>query len=299
MIIFQQPVGEWMSYFAKLMILLQVFFLLSLPSCGGLKRTKVKSAIEEVNQSLQSGDFQKALDTCQSTYQKYPKDSETRQKYIETIESVKAHGDKAFDADNFVQAQITYELLLKNYPRFRDFSNLLSFKEQFLVSKIKSCRTHQAEKQAQHYLRARDFQGGIDVYRGLVEQYPSDKVVGNRYLSVLESVKRQADLEFERKEYASSGRSYGVLFKNYSSLNPLKRFLSYNAGSLEARITACRKILFEDGLERYRSGDLEQAISTWKTILTFDSENPEVKKAMEKAIFQAKSLKRIKSDENK
>ncbi len=281
------------------MILLQVFFLLSLPSCGGLKRTQVKSAIEEANRNLQSGDFQKALDTCQSMYQKYPKDSEARQKYVETIESVKSHGDKAFDSDNFAQAQSAYELLLKHYPRFSDFSHLLSFKEQFLVTRIKSCRTHLAEKQAQHYLRTRDFQGGIDVYRSLVEQYSSDKAVRNRYLSLLESIRRQADLEFERKDYASSGRIYSVLLNNYSSLNHLKRSLSYNAGLLDARITECRKILFDDGLKQYRLGDLEKAISIWKMILTFDPDNQEVKKATEKATLQTKSLNRIKSDENK
>ena len=288
-----------MSNFVKLIILLQVFFILSLPSCGWLKGTQVKNSIEEANQSLRAGDFQKALNTYQATYKKYRKDSEVRKNYIETIESVKARGDNAFGADDFVQAQITYELLLENYLRFNDFSNLLSFKEQFLVARIKSCRTHLAEKQAQYCLKTRDFQGGIDVHRSLLEQYPSDKTVRNRYLSFLESVKRQADVEFENKGYASSGRSYRVLLNNYSSLNHLKRFLSYSAGFLETRIDACRKILFEKGLARYRSGDLEQAISTWKMILTFDPENPEVKKATEKATFQTKSLKRIKSNENK
>ncbi|MGZ3537566.1 MAG: tetratricopeptide repeat protein [Thermodesulfobacteriota bacterium] len=288
-----------MSCFRRVLILLQVVLLLSLPSCGGLKRTQVKNAIEEAHRSLKAGDFQKALDTYQSMYKKYPKDPETRKNYIEAIESVKAHGDKAFDTDNFVQAQITYELLLKNFPRFSDFSNLLSFKEQFLITRVKNCLTHQAEKQAQCFLRTRDFQGGIDVYRSLIEQYPSDKTVRNRYVSLLESIKRRADLEFERKGYASSGRSYRILFKNYPSLNHLKRSLSYNAGSLEARINACRKILFEDALEQYRSGDLTQAISTWKNILTFDPENLEVKKAIDKAVFQSKNLKKIKSDNNK
>ena len=292
-------VGELMNRFRRILIFLSVLLLLSLPSCGWVKRTGVKSAIDEAHQNLEAGDFQKALDTYQLAYKKYPKDSETLKNYIETIEFVKAQGDKAFDTNNFVQAQTTYELLLKNFPRFSDFANLLSFKEQFLVTRLKNSRMHQAEKQAQHFLRTRDFQGGIDVYKSLIQQYPSDKTVRNRYVSLLESIKGQADLDFERKDFAPAGRTYRILLKNYSSLNHLKRFLSYNAGLLGAGIQTCRKILFEDGLEKYRSGDLSQAISIWKNILTFDPENLEVKKATDKAIFQTKNLKKIKSDDNK
>lgn len=288
-----------MGCFRRILIFLLVVLVISLPSCGWVKRTQVKSAIDEAHQSLEARDFQKALDTSQSTYKKYPKDPETLQNYIESIEFVKAQGDKAFDTNNFVQAQITYELLLKNFPRFSDFANLLSFKKAFVVTRIKNSRMHQAEKQAQYVLETRNFQGGIDVYRSLVQQYPSDKTVRNRYLSFLELIKGQADVDFERKDFAPAGRTYRILLKNYSSLNHLKRFLSYDAELLKARIETCRKILFEEGLEQYRSGDLNRAISTWKNVLTFDPENLEVKKATDKAIFQSESLKKIKSGDNK
>jgi len=85
--------------------------------------------------------------------------------------------------------------------------------------------------------------------------------------------------------------------KNYSTLAGLERFLSYNAGSLDTGIETCRKILFEEGLEQYRSGNLGQAISVWRNILAFDPENQEVKKAMDKAIRQVRNLEKIKSDD--
>ena len=286
-----------MSGFRRILILLPVLLLLALPSCEWLKRTQVKGAIDEAHQNLEAGDFQKALDACQSVYKKYPKDSETLKNYIETIESVKAQADKAFDTNNFVQARTLYELLLKNFPRFSDFVNRLSFKEKFLVGRVKNCRLHQAEKQTQSFLRTRDFQGGIDLYKSLIQQYPSDKMVRNRYVSLLESIKGQADHDFERKDFAPAGRAYRILLKNYSSLNHLKRFLSYHTGLLETGIQTCRRTLFENGLEQYRSGDLNQAISIWKSILTFDPENQEVKRATDKAIFQIESLKKIKSDD--
>jgi hypothetical protein len=68
---------------------------------------------------------------------------------------------------------------------------------------------------------------------------------------------------------------------------------------LDKAIETCRKILFEDGLEKYRSGNLSQAISIWRNILTFDPENLEVKKATDKAIRQARNLEKIKSDDTR
>jgi len=252
----------------------------------------VKSAIDEAHQKLRSGDCQKALDTYQWAHKKYPKDSGMLKNYIETIESIKSQGDEAFDRENFVQAQITYDLLLKNFPRFNDFANLLSFKKNSLVTRLKMSRMLQAEKQAQFCLKSGNFQEGIDIYRGLTQQYPSDTTVRNCYVSLLESIKAQADLDFGRKDFARAGRTYRILLKNYSSLSHLERFLSYNAGLLDTGIETCRKILFDDGLEQYRSGNVSQAISIWRNILTFDPENLEVKKAMDKAIRQVRNLEK-------
>jgi tetratricopeptide (TPR) repeat protein len=288
-----------MISFRRVLIFLSALLLFSFSSCGYVKRTQVKSAIDEAHQELRSGDFQKALDTYQLAYEKYPKNSEMLKNYMETIESMKAQGDEAFGRENFAQAQITYDLLLKNFPRFSDFANLLSFKKNFLITRLKMSRMLPAEKQAQSYLKSGDIQKGIDIYRGLIQQYPWDTMVRYFYVSLLESIKGQADLEFERKNFAQAGRTYRILFKNYSSLNHLNRFLSYNAGLLNTRIETCRKILFEDALEQYRSGNLGQAVSIWRNILTFDPENLEVKKATDKATLQIRNLEKIELDDTK
>ncbi|OGP98928.1 MAG: hypothetical protein A2026_09535 [Deltaproteobacteria bacterium RBG_19FT_COMBO_46_12] len=281
----------------RVLIFLLVLLLFSLSSCGWVRRTQVKSAIDEAHQKLTSGDFQKALDTYQLAYKKYPKEPGVLKKYIETIESMKVQGDEAFDRENFGEAQITYDLLLKNFSRFSDFVNLLSFKESLLAARLRMSGMLQAKKQAQSFLKSGDFQKGIDIYRSLTQQYPSDTTVRNLYISLLESIKGQADLDFKRADFAPAGRTYRILLRNYSSLSHLKRYLSYNAGLLDTGIENCRKILFEEGLNHYRSGNLSQAISVWKDILTFDTENLEVKKAANKAIIQSGNLKKIKSDD--
>ena len=288
-----------MTCFRRVLIFLPVLLLFSFSSCGWVKRTQVKNAIDEAHRELRSGEFQKALDTYQLAYRKYPKDPEMLKRYTETIESVKAQGDEAFDKEDFARAQIIYDLLLKNFPRFSDFANLLSFKEDFLVTRLKLSRMLPAKKQAQSCLKSGDLQRGIDIYSGLIREYPQDTTVRDGYVSLLESIRRQADLAFKRKDFVQAGRTYRILLKNHSSLSHLKRFLSYNAGLLNTRIETCRKILFEDALGQYRSGNLSQAISILKNILTFDPEDQEVKRAMDKAILQAGNLEKIKLDDTK
>ena len=250
----------------------------------------MRSAIDEAQQKLKSGDFQNALDTCQLAYKKYPKDSEMLKSYVEAIESIKVQGDKAFDTENFVQAQTTYDLLLKNFLRFSDFANLLSFKENFLAARLRQSRMLQARKEDQSLLKNRDFQKGIDVNRKLIQQYPSDTTVGNRYINPLESIKGKADIYLKSEDFASAVRTHRILLENYSS---------YDAGLLDAGINTCREIPFENGLKHYRSGDLSQAISIWENILTFDPENQEVKKAADMATFQSQDLEKIKSEDTK
>ena len=278
----------------KVLISLLVVLLFSLSSCGYVKRTQVKSAIKGCQQELISGDFEKVLDTYQSAYQKYPKDSEMLKSYIKTIEYIKARGDEAFDAEDFDQAQITYDLLLKNFPRFSNFANKLSFKKEFLTKRLKKSRIFSSDKQAQSCLKRGDLQKAIDIYKDLYRQYPSETMVRNRYIRILELIKGQGDLYFEVGNFTLAGRTYTILLKNYFSLNHLERFLKYRSGLLDTKIEDCRKMLFEDGLKQYRSGDLGQAISIWRNILTFDSENLEVKKAIETATRQSRNLERIK-----
>lgn len=277
----------------KVWISLSILLLLSLSSCGGGKRIQLKSTLSEAQQDLMSGDFQKALDAYQFAFQKHREDGEILNRYIGAIESIKTSGDGAFDRKDFSQAQIIYDLLLKNFPRFSEFASLLSFERNLLVTRLRLSRMLGVEKQGQSCLKRGEVQKAIDIYRDLHLQYPWDPIVRDRYIRILESIKGRADAAFRNDDLALAGWTYKLLLKNYPS--HLARLLSYNNELLDAKIESCRKILFENGLEQYRFGNLPQAISVWRSILTFDPENPEVKKAVDTAILQSRNLKRNKA----
>ncbi|OGP78142.1 MAG: hypothetical protein A2V86_03085 [Deltaproteobacteria bacterium RBG_16_49_23] len=71
--------------------------------------------------------------------------------------------------------------------------------------------------------------------------------------------------------------------------------MSLKSDRKNAKIESCRKILFENGLAQYRSGNLNQAISVWRSILTFDPQNQEVKKAVDTALLHSRNLERSKA----
>jgi tetratricopeptide (TPR) repeat protein len=269
-----------------------VFLFLSACSLG--KRPQPTAFSGGTPQWVTPDDPQKGLGTCQTVCRTHPKGSETLHNCLRTIETIKAEGDRAFDKENFARARSIYELLLKNFPGFSGIAGLLSFERSFLVTRLKMSRTFLAEEQAQSALKAGQVQKAIDVYRELHQHYPQDITVRTGFVKTLESIKSNADLVFDRDEFVLAGTSYTLLLKNFPSFSKADPSLTYDREQLSAKTKRCQRVLFEKGLEHYRSGDLDHAVLVWKKILVFDPHNSEVKKAVEVATLQSENLRSSK-----
>jgi tetratricopeptide (TPR) repeat protein len=275
-----------------------IFMLLFLSSCGWLKKEQVQEQTDYVDRQaqmeLKAGKFQRAIDIYKEIYQKYPQDPSIQSSYIKTLESIKSGGDRAFEENNFKLAGNIYEVLARNWVHFADFSQRLSFKKNFLEKKIKISRCLFIEEQVSSHLRVEEFPKAIVIYREVYQKYPQDPTVRSGYIKTLESIKSGGDKAFERSDFALAGRVYRILLNNFSSVSRLNGSFSFNREGLTARIRDCKKILFEKGLEQYRSGNLDQAISIWKSILVFDPESHEIKKVVDMATLQLRNLQKAK-----
>jgi tetratricopeptide (TPR) repeat protein len=270
-----------------------VALLLMLASCGGLQ-IRVKNTLHEAHQHLLSGDFQKALDLYQWAHEKDPRDAEILNSYIQAIEYIKTSGDEFFNRNDFVRSQTLYDMLVGNFPRFSGFANQLSFEKQSVIKRLGLSRALIVDEQAQSCLKKGEFQKALDFNRDLYLQYPEDAAARYRCVRILEAIKERADLAFQRSDFALAGATYRILLKNYSFFSRIDSLLSYDSKLLDAKIKHCRKILFGVGLEQYRSGNLIQAISVWKSILAFVPEDPEIKKVVDTAILQSRNLEKMK-----
>jgi outer membrane protein assembly factor BamD (BamD/ComL family) len=146
--------------------------------------------------------------------------------------------------------------------------------------------------QAQMEVEAGRFQRAIDICEEIHQKYPRDPTIRSGYIRTLESIKSSGDRAFEKNDFEMAGWIYQLLLKHVFPVTQLND--SFDREGLAARIEYCKKILFENGLEQYRSGNLGQAISIWKTILTFDPENQEIKRVVDMATLQLKNLQEIK-----
>ena len=282
----------------KVILSLGILLSLVLSSCGWLKKEQVQEQMDTVDKQAQmeigAGEFQKAIDLHRQIYQKYPQDSTVRSSYIRTLESIKRRGDQAFEGNDFKSAGNIYEILARNWVHFADFSQCFSFNKNFLEKKIKTCRCLFIEEQLSSYLKAGEFRKAIGICKEIYQKYPQDPTVRSGYIRTLESIKSSGDRAFERSDFALAGCVYEILLKNISSVKHLDSSFSFNREGLIAKIRNCKKILFENGLEQYRSGNLNVAISLWKSILAFDPENQEIKKAVDMATLQFNNLQKAK-----
>ncbi len=268
-------------------------------SCGGRKGAVAPHSTNQIRQDLSAGQFQKALHRCQEEYQKDSKNPGILNQYLETIEYIKSFADKAFQKEDFALAGANYALLLKSFPQFAPFASQLSFERNYLTARIRASQTHMVERPAPSHLKLGNIQKAIDLYQALLHQSPRDSVVQRDYISLLETIKVHADLTFEKNDPLLAGCTYRMLWRNYAALHSISPSLSYTRDLLNIHMKRCQKKLFEDGLEQYRSGNLNMAISIWKSILTFDPENPEVKRALNTAIQQSRNLERDAKSEAK
>jgi tetratricopeptide (TPR) repeat protein len=266
------------------------FILIS--SCGGGRKTTVTRETDQARRDLASGQYQKALDQSHADYQAASGKDDTLQQYLEVIEHIRASAETSFGREDFAAATETYALLLKNYPRFAPIAQRLSFTREYLVLRIRLSRILLAERQSLSYLKAGNPQKAIQVCQEVHHQYPRDLAVRNHCSAVLESIKANADLAFKNEDLAQAGLLYGALERHFETPLFKSCSLSYDQDHLKTSLAKCRRKLFEAALEQYRTGNLSQAVAIWKSILTFDPENQEARKAAETAALQLKNIQK-------
>lgn len=147
-----------------------------------------------------------------------------------------------------------------------------------------------AYRESEQDIRKGNFDGALRVYGAALRKYPGDHGLLKNYIEAAEDIRDAADDAFDKEEFAVSGRTYAVLFRNYRRFKEIAGDLSFDRKYLRARLKECSDRLSERALTQYRQGNLIAAISLWKNILEFEPGNDGVKKAIDTASTQMKNL---------
>jgi len=143
---------------------------------------------------------------------------------------------------------------------------------------------------SEQYIDQGDYNSALDIYADACRKYSDDQALFTNYDKTRVHIHRIADEAFSREDFASSGRAYYVLLKNYSYCPELFQEPSFDKGFLHDRVEHCSYNLSQRALAEYRKGNLSDAISIWKSILEFDPNNAGIIKAINTATIQLKNL---------
>lgn len=145
------------------------------------------------------------------------------------------------------------------------------------------------------YLSADQYKKALDVYAEAYDRCGNDVILEN-YLKTGNQVRNAADNAYQKKDYLKAGRIYRVLLQQGITGRESGRSLSFDEAYLKKMIRSCSKRLSEIGLVKYRLDRLDEAIWVWDQILSFDSDNQSVIKAIETANIQLKLMKSMRQD---
>jgi len=150
--------------------------------------------------------------------------------------------------------------------------------------------SRQAVNLAKKHMEAGEYQKAIDIYHVEVQKHPHDLSLAREYVKSIGNIASAAGKALDEKDFASAGRKYDVLLKNYAHFKGFDKELSFNSIYLNEKLCYCKKAIFKQGFQEYRKGNLSEAIELWQDLLVIDPQNTDIKKALKTATLQQKNL---------
>jgi tetratricopeptide (TPR) repeat protein len=269
------------------LILAGVFFA----ACASPARKAVKVASTESSRALAAGDFEKALELQQTLYHKNPGDKKAVSSYIKTVEGVKQAADLFRRQGKYTQAARTYRVLLDAWADFSALAGALPFMKANLEDDLRNCRIALCEIRSGQELEAGNHEKAFALFEAALKDYPGDAAMRASYARAIDEVNRAGAKALAVGDYAPAGKIHALLLKNYASFEGHRLMVAVGKDYLAEVIQTCRTQLTNRGLAEYRNGHLEKAISIWESLLVFDTENNEIRKAVETAKAQLGKIK--------
>ncbi len=148
-------------------------------------------------------------------------------------------------------------------------------------------------KHARDYQVQGEYEQALAIY---AETYAlhRNKDLRDRYLQAGNEIKTDGDTAFQNADFAKAGVTYKALLNSGVTVEDTVKALSFDEEYLKKQIRACADKLMEKGVMLYRQENLNEAIATWKKILSFDPGNQSAMKSVDTANRQLRILKNIK-----
>jgi tetratricopeptide (TPR) repeat protein len=237
------------------------------------------------------GDHQEALGLLVKQYLEERRDRKLPADFLAAVEEIKKDADSSRDKGNFGQAAGIYRILLDSWAGMASLEAKLSFNRAAIQSGLKACRIGILGIQAHQEFEAGRHDKALAIYEAAIKDYPGDKILKAGCEGLVADIKAGGAKALADRDYAQAGRDYALLLKHFASLDGLGAGAGLDPGELAETIKLCSSNLTKRGLAEYRKGSLDKAIAAWESLLAFDPDNAEIKKAVETARAQLGRLR--------
>lgn len=274
--------------FPSILILATLF----LSACASFGKPSVNQISLAARDSLESGDFQKAIDSFQEPYQQNPGDKRLEAGYARALEDIHLAAETALADRDYPRAGDIYRVLIQNFPSPGDLASRLPFTKAALEGKLKNCRSVSVDLQYRRHLKDGRYASALDSFAALLKDYPRDTDIAAGYVKAGKEIKDAGDRALAANDFALAGKAYSALKEKCATFTGFQPAVGFSWADLERGISVCRTTLKNSGFTEYRKGNLDKAVTAWEELLAFDPENAEIRKAVETAKSQAKRLKK-------
>lgn len=138
-----------------------------------------------------------------------------------------------------------------------------------------------------------DYEHALEMFAAAWKDSPGHPGVTRDFPAALAGLKNSGDEAFRQGLHEEAGRRWSSVLRFASHPAEKGRTLPFAKADIRASIDRASSGLMEKGLVEYRKGNLETAIASWKSILSFDPSHAEAARSIQTATTQLENLKKI------
>jgi tetratricopeptide (TPR) repeat protein len=278
----------------SLAVVLLAAVLAATAGCSLLKRKPAETppaAAPEADRALAAGDFEKALEIYRTRYELDRENAGLRSAVAAALETVKREADSARKQGRYGTAIRYYRLLAESFARFAPFSSGLSFSAAEVRNRLRECRAAVQAGEAERALAAGQHEKAFGILAEALKESPGDSGLRTVVERVFKETRAAADRDLSAGEFAAAGKRYALLRDAPAGLKRMMPPAGLDDEGLERAVKRCSAGLTNLGLIEYRKGNLAGAVAIWESLLSFEPDNAEVKKAVQTARAQLEKIK--------
>lgn len=168
-------------------------------------------------------------------------------------------------------------------------------RRQHRMNQKKYMRTDTIIRQIESLVQKGNYTEAIELIRDADKKSTSEIQRSASYIAAINGLTDSGMHYYKEGDYKRAGSTFKCVIAHRSHDSAIKSKYKKTAEQIRSLIINCEDRMMEQGLAKYRDGNLGDAIAIWKEILKLNSNHTEAKKALKTATVQLKNLKKIEN----